>query len=93
MIFCREVVNSPNQDEIDEGYIYGRDFSFIMDTNHVKPLTDGFTNQRVLNIEDATKMYKALQGKHIVDSSWIHYVQAFINIQMKIQMKPNDSRA
>ena len=34
-------------------------FSFIVDMNHVRPLTDGFTNQRVLNIKDAEKIYKA----------------------------------
>ena len=63
--------NPPSQAEIDEGYVYGRDFSFIVDMNHVRPPTDGFTNQHVLNIENAKKVYKALRDKHIVDSSWI----------------------
>jgi hypothetical protein len=45
-----ESFNPPSQDEIDEGYVYGRNFSFIKDMNHVRPPTDGFTNQRVLNI-------------------------------------------
>ena len=39
--------------------------------NHIKSLTDGFTNQRVFNIEFTNKIYKALQDKHLVDSSWI----------------------
>ena len=63
--------NLPSHDGIDEGYVYGRDFSFIVDMNHVRPPTDGFTNQRVLNIENAKKVYEALRDKHIVDSSWI----------------------
>ena len=37
-------LNPPSQDEIDEGYVYGRDFSLIVDINHVRPPTDGFTN-------------------------------------------------
>jgi hypothetical protein len=48
-----ESFNLPSQDKIDEGYVFGRDFSFIVDMNHVRPPTDGFTNQRVLNIENA----------------------------------------
>ena len=48
--------NLPSHDGIDEGYVYGRDFSFIVDMNHVRPPTDGFTNQRVLNIENAKKV-------------------------------------
>ena len=52
--------NSPSQYEIEEGYIYERNYFFIVDTNHVRPPTDGFTNQRVLNIENAKKIYKAL---------------------------------
>ena len=63
-----ESFNPPTQDEIDEGYVFGRDFSFVVDMNHVKPPTDGFTNQHVLNIENAIKIYKALRYKHIVDS-------------------------
>ena len=39
--------------------------------NHVRPLFDGFTNQRNLNIKDVEKIYKAWRDKHIVDSSWI----------------------
>ena len=39
--------------------------------NHVRPPTDSFINQRVLNIESAKKIYKALRDKHIIDSSWI----------------------
>ena len=54
-----ESFNPPTQDEIDEGYVFGRDFSFVVDMNHVRPPTDGFTNQRVLNIENAKK---SLQG-------------------------------
>ena len=46
-------------------------FSFIVDMNHVRPPTDGFINLRVLNIENAKKIYKTLRDKHIVDSSWI----------------------
>ena len=50
-----ESFNPLSQDEIDEGYVLGRYFSFIVDMNHVKPPTDGFTNQRVFNIENAKK--------------------------------------
>ena len=53
--FLEESFNPPTQDEIDEGYVFGRDFSFVVDMNHVRPPTDGFTNQRVLNIENAKK--------------------------------------
>ena len=66
-----ESFNPPSQDEIDEGYVYGRDFSFKVDMNHVRPPTDDFTNQRILNIENAKKIYKALRDKYIIDSSWI----------------------
>ena len=66
-----ESFNPPSQDEIDEGNVYGRDFSFKVNMNRIRPPTDGFTNQRVLNIENAKKVYKALRDKHIVDSSWI----------------------
>ena len=74
-----ESFNPPTQDEIDEGYVFGRDFSFVVDMNHVRPPTDGFTNQRVLNIENAKKIYKALRDKHIVDSSWITLRPMFFN--------------
>ena len=47
--------------------------------NHVRPTTDGFTNQHVLNIENAKKMYKALRDKHIVDSSWITLRPMYFN--------------
>ena len=73
-----ESFNSPSQDEIDEGYVYGRDFSFKVDMNHVRPPTDGFTNQRVLNIENAKKVYKALPDKYIVESSWFTLRPMFI---------------
>ena len=63
--------NPPSQDEIDEIYVYGRNFSFIVDMNQVKPPIDDFTNQRVLDIENAKKIYKVLRNKDIVDSSWI----------------------
>ena len=39
--------------------------------NHVRAPTDGFTNQRVLNVENAKKIYKALRDRHNVDSSLI----------------------
>ena len=69
--YLEESFNLPGQNEIDEGYVYGRDFSFIIDMNSIRPPTNGFTNQRVLNIRNAKKIYKALRKKHIVDSSWI----------------------
>ena len=56
-----ESFNPPSQDEIDEGYVYGRGFSFIEDMNHARPPTDGFTNQQFFNIENAKKVYKALR--------------------------------
>ena len=54
-----ESFNPPSQDEIDEGYVFGRDFFFVVDMNHLRPPTNGFTEQRVLNIENAIKVYKA----------------------------------
>ena len=42
---------------------------FIVDTNHGRPPTDGFINQRVLSIENAQNVYKAFRDNHIVDSS------------------------
>ena len=48
-----------------------------MDMSHVRPPTDGFTNQRVLNIENAKKVYKTLRKKHIVVSSWITFHPMF----------------
>ena len=51
-----ESFNPPSQHEIDEGYVHERDFSFIVDMNHERPPTDGFTNQRVFNIENAKKL-------------------------------------
>ena len=68
--YLEESFNPPSQDEI-KGYVCERDFSFKMDMNHVRHPTDGFTNQRVLNIENAKKIYKALWDKHIIDFSWI----------------------
>ena len=53
--FLEEFFNPPSQDEIDERYVYGRIFSFIVDMNHVRPPTDGFTYQRVHNLENAKK--------------------------------------
>lgn len=43
-----------------------------MDMNHIRPRTDDFTNQHVLNIESVKeRKNKALRDKHIVDSYWI----------------------
>ena len=43
--------------------------SFIVDMNHVKPLSDDFTNHRIFDIENGKNIYKALRDKYIVDSS------------------------
>ena len=37
--------------------------------NHVRPLTDGFINQRVFNIENEKKINKALQDKYIINAT------------------------
>ena len=48
----KESFNPPSQDEIDKGYVYEKKICFKVDMNHVKPPTDGFTNQRYLNIKN-----------------------------------------
>ena len=68
--YLEESYNHLSQDEIDEGYVYGKEF-FIVDVNHVRPPTDSFTNQLVSNIENAKKIYKSLRDEHIINYSWI----------------------
>lgn len=68
-----------------EVVIIGNISHLFVNVKHVRALTNGFTNQSILNLENANKIYKALRKRHNVDSSWtlhgLQYDQCFTGIQ------------
>ena len=93
----KELLDPPSQDEIDKGYIFGKDFSFMVDTDHVRTPTNGYTNQRVLNMKNAEKVYNALRSRQLVENHWItlrpmYYKDPSSNAEAEIYFTGKDSK-
>ena len=61
----------PSQVQIDDGYVFGRSFKFEVSIRMVRPPSFETTNQRILNQENAWKIYTKLLGGKISDSAWL----------------------
>ena len=61
----------PSQVEIDDGYVFGKSFKFGVSMKMVRPPALETTNQRILNEENAWKIYTKLLGGEINDSVWL----------------------
>ena len=61
----------PSQVEIDDGFVFGRSFKFEMSMGMVRRRALETTNQRILNEDNAWKIYTRLCGGEINDSTWL----------------------
>ena len=58
-----------SQEEIDVGIVFGRNFTFQVSMEIMRPSTLETTNQRILNEENARTMYSKLQSRKISRST------------------------
>jgi hypothetical protein len=58
----------PTQVEIDSGYLFDKEFSFQVNITNVRPASNIFTNQRILNIANAEVVYKRLKEAQFNES-------------------------
>ena len=61
----------PSQMEIDDGYVFGKSFKFELSIRMIRPPALETTNQRILNEENAWKIYIELCSGEINDSAWL----------------------
>jgi hypothetical protein len=59
----------PSQEEIDVGFVFGRNFTFHVSMERVRPPTLETTNQRILSEENARTVYSKLQSGEISGST------------------------
>jgi hypothetical protein len=59
----------PSQEEIDAGFVFGRNFTFQVSMERVRPPTLETTNQRILSEENARIVYSKLRSGEISGST------------------------
>jgi hypothetical protein len=59
----------PSQEEIDAGFVFGRNFTFHVSMERVRPPTLETTNQRILSEENAGTVYSKLRSGEISGST------------------------
>ena len=62
-------VTLPTEAELEEGYVYGRDFRWLVSITHVRQPVGPLTNQRVLNVQNAQDVYRLLTSEAHEDVS------------------------
>ena len=55
-------VTLPTEAELEEGYVYGRDFRWLVPITQVRQPVGPLTNQRILNVQNAQEVYKLLSS-------------------------------
>ena len=55
-------VTLPIEAELEEGYVYGRDFRWLVPIMQVRQPVGPLTNQRTLNVQNAQEVYKLLSS-------------------------------
>ena len=62
-------VTLPTEDELEEGYIYGRDFRWTVPITQARQPVGPLTNQRILNVQNAQDVYRLLSSPSHEDIS------------------------
>ena len=55
-------VTLPTEAELEDGYVYGRNFRWLVPITKVRQPVGPLTNQRILNVQNAQDVYKLLSS-------------------------------
>jgi hypothetical protein len=62
-----DLIPLPTTDEVEMGFIFGKDFRFTVEIEKVRPPSDPFTNQRILNIQNAENVYQRMKSFQVLE--------------------------